>query len=94
MKYSEIIGALEAEISAEYLPGAIAWADVECDHAWSRAIERFEIAITASLLSHDNRALADEGEFYKNTVIDLCRRYKAHKNMGDADEFLTSLRKR
>lgn len=94
MNYSEIIREIEAEIKTQYLGGAIRWADAKYDGAWSKAIDRFDAALTIAIERKDYRTAEIEGAYYRATVLDLIRKYKTAKNMDDADSFLGSLRSR
>lgn len=85
--FGKIIQTIEAEISDEYMPGAIGWADNTFKNAWSNAIDRFDHA----LASGDYTRAKLEGEFYLDTVFNLIRKYKKHKHLDDTVTFLESI---
>jgi hypothetical protein len=88
----EIINSIEAEISAEYLPGAIKWADENCANAWSNAIDEYEKALRYAVETGNYQVATDAGDRYKYTVLNLIRAYKATKGMTDKTSFLDSIR--
>lgn len=92
MGFLEIIGAIEAQLSTEYLPGAIKWADETHSNAWSNALDRFDKALTIAIERQDFGLAKVEGEFYKTTILDLISSYKRHKNMDETQSFLDSMR--
>lgn len=89
--FSQIIGAIEAEIDTIYLSGAIQWADNQFHGAWSAALERFDKALAVALERKDPALAKTEGAYYKATVIDLLSKYKNHKKMNDTQSFLKGL---
>lgn len=89
---ANLIGEIEAELKFEYLPGAIRWADQNFDGAWSKAIDRYDNALSLAIERKDWRSLQIEGAHYKRTVLDMIVKYKRHKNMTDSESFLSSLR--
>lgn len=89
---SGIIHAIESELDAAYLPGAIAWADRERDGAWSAAMDRFSHVLATS---ESVTYVLMEGEAYKVRVLALLKEYKASGRCGSHDEvgeFLAGLR--
>jgi hypothetical protein len=91
--FHEIVGAIEAELKAEYLGGAIAWADKKHDNAWSKAIDRFDRALSNAIERQDYLAAKIEGDFYKITILGLIREYKVAKGMSDLDSLLEAVRR-
>lgn len=89
--YLTIIQSIESEISYEYLPGAIRWADDNCDGAWSRAIDRFDLALSEIYSPNFERKIKFEAEQYKRTVLGLLKKFKEHKRINDVDSFLNSI---
>lgn len=89
--FSKIILAIEAELSAEYLPGAIAWTDKHHHGAWSAAMDRFDKALSIAAERKDYRLAELEGGYYKSTVLDLLSKFKRAKGMEDATTFVESI---
>lgn len=91
MGFHKLISEIEAEIKFEYLPGAIRWADENFDGAWSKAIDRFDAALTHAIEHKDWRSIEIEKATYRRTVLDLIAKYKAERRIGDQESFLASL---
>lgn len=91
--FMEIINAIEAELSAEYWPGAIHWADDNFDDAWTKAILRLQNAIDEATSTRNWRIAEYEGQRYKHTILSLLRKYKEFKKIDDAKAFLSSINK-
>jgi hypothetical protein len=91
MKFGEIIREIECSIKLEYLGGAIKWCDDNFDHAWSKSIDRFDLALSAFQNKSHYVNLEEEAGFYKNSVMDLLSKYKASKKQEDTCEFLKTL---
>jgi hypothetical protein len=89
--FSTLIRKLEAELSEQYLPGAIQWCDDHMNNAWSRAIERFEKALIKAIEIGSYEYAKTEGEIYELTVTKLLQQYKASKKIDDANAFLSSI---
>ena len=89
--FIEVINAIQAEISYRYLPGAICWSDEKFDSAWSKAIDRFERALDLCRERMDYTSLKAEAGFYKNTVLDLIRKYKQEKGIEGITSYLDAI---
>ena len=78
-QYQELIATIEAEIQFLYQPRAIIWCDKQFDGAWSKAMDRFDQYLSCAFERKDFSLAQAEGELYKNTVLPLLNKYKAHK---------------
>lgn len=90
-EFSKMIREIECEISNDYLPGAIKWVDNNYESAWSNAIERFDSALKSMSYQGDYSFLKREGEIYKNTVLELIKKYKQEKQTKEVQMFLQSI---
>lgn len=94
--FLEIIREVESEIKRSYLPGCIHWADDTHDGAWSKAVDRFDKALTIAVERFDEKLARKEGEIYRDTVIDLIKKFKAAHGIADQDKeaeaFFSALR--
>lgn len=91
--YLQAINAIEAELAAKYLPGAIRWCDEQFNGAWSNAIDRFDKALSIAIDRKDHQLSKIEGEFYRATILDLLSRYKTAKDIGDTSSFLEAIKR-
>ena len=89
--FIEIINSIEAEISYQYLPGAIRWADETHNNAWSNAIDRFDRALSTAHEGLNYSSVKMEAVLYKKTVLDLIAKYKKEKKMTNIESYLDSL---
>jgi len=92
--FATMLRKIHAELSEAYMPGAHQWADDTFDGAWSKAMDRFDQALTIVIERKDYQLAKLEGDLYKSTLIDLIRKFKKHKQMDDASEFLAALGRR
>jgi hypothetical protein len=90
--FSEIISAIEAELSIQYIGGCVKWADENHDNAWSKAMARFDEALVACIERKDYTSAKIAGEQYKRTCLDLLWKFKTAKKLHDTESFLGSLR--
>lgn len=91
--FTELMNTIEAEIRTEYIGGAIQWADQNFDNAWSKALTRFDKALGVAIDRQDYTLAKVEADFYKITVVELLKKYKAAKAIDDKEAFLASIRK-
>jgi hypothetical protein len=91
---SKVIGEIEAEIKAEYLGGAIRWADENRQGGWSEAIDRFEKAIDEGYRIKNFEYVKAEMAIYRDRVIGYIREYKKEKGIDDTASFLASVGKK
>lgn len=89
--FSRLLATIHAELGAEYIGGAVQWADKKFDCAWSKAMDRFEHSLSVAIERKDYNLAQSEGDIYKGTILDLIRKYKAEKHMSDAEAFLASI---
>lgn len=92
LNFSKLIGDIENELELHYLPGAIRWIDEKYDGAWSKAIERFDHALSSATGSKYFEAAKLEGEIYKDTILRLIKKYKEHKNGTKVIKYLEGKR--
>lgn len=85
-QYCEIIKDIENELSIGYLPGAINYIDDKYEGAWSKAIDRFDHALSVS----PETALED-GQTYRKEILRLITLFKEGKTGSKVDNFLDSL---
>lgn len=89
--FSEIIRAIESELKFEYMGDAIVWCDENFHGAWSASLNRFESSLVLAIERKDYMTAKIEGDFYKNTILDLLSKYKINKNINDTESFLSSI---
>lgn len=87
--FLKIIEKIETEIGHQYLPGAIQWIDDKHGNAWSKAMDRFDSALSTG----DPQKMKVEGEVYKMTCIALLRIYKTEVDYLKQNEFFDELEK-
>lgn len=91
-KFTSVIHAAEAEIAAQYIPGAIRWIDETEDGAWSKAMDDLDQVVSAAVARHDYPTANLAIDIYRERILEFIRRYKKHRQMDDAAAFLTSVR--
>jgi hypothetical protein len=89
--FSQLIERIESEIRKDYLPGAIKWCDRMFNEGWSKAIDRFDQALSVANERKDYMLAKMEGDFYLATILDLLSKYKRHKDLDDTQEFLRGI---
>ncbi len=87
MTFTQIIETIENELNLCYEPGAIKYCDEKFDNAWSKAIDRFDQALTKHMQSANAELIQYESELYRDTVLQLIKKYKMSKNLRKADDF-------
>lgn len=92
MVLTNLINEIEAEISQQYLPNAIYWADMTYDNAWSKAIDRFDKALSLAAQNFDHVMLEREANIYKQKVISLLKEFKRTQRIVEADSFLETIK--
>lgn len=78
-------------ISAQYIPGAVQWADEEYDNAWSNALIRFEDAIVRADHFDEEHIFEDESNIFTGTILALIRCYQTHLANNNIAKMLSEL---
>lgn len=91
-RFLDLINEIEAELNPRYWSGAIQWADEKYNGAWSKAIDRFENAITKGYENLNFAYAQSEGEIYKQTILKLIQEYKEEKGIGEEKSFLDAIK--
>lgn len=89
---TQLINEIEGELSQAYWPGAINWCDENFDGAWSKAIDRFDLALADAGKRNDPHLAKTEADKYRHTILGLMNRYKEHKRLSDKDSFMSTLK--
>lgn len=91
LQFTKLLNLIHAELAAEYIPTAIRWCDHKFDNAWSKAIDRFDSALSVAIARGDYQLAKVEGGFYKATLLDLIRKFKTAHQMKETESFLAAI---
>lgn len=85
IKFMSVVNAIQSELSDQYIPGAINWADETKGGAWSNAMDDFEKVI---LSAPPDYALQEAANKYRDRILSLIREYKQTREYDEARELI------
>lgn len=89
--FSEAIKEIDAELSAEWQPGAFAWIDKHHGGAWISATNRMDAAL---IDPNGKYKLSAEAKIYSKEVVRLLRLYKKEMKINEDANFISAIQYR
>lgn len=75
-EFRDLIESTEKEIEMQYIGGAIKWVDEKYDSAWSKAMDKFEMALVKAKVSKNLEPAKTAAIEYKNKCLGFISDYK------------------
>ena len=87
----DLIEKIENQIGHQYLGGCIGYIDNNYDQGWSKAMDRFENALTQRPLNEIK--IMTEAAIYKATCLQYIKTYKAERDYLETGDLFSQLKK-